>query len=372
MQQTTGARALALPLGVRRPRPALTGRGTFGHATADGGGDAAALVKLIYLAGSGRSGSTLLERVLHSAEAIAAVGELHCLWRLPLDELVCACGSTVSEDPFWMTVLRRARIDQEELRRLAHLESSVARTGVVARNRFSLARLAGLPQAAEYVELQERIYGAVATELGVEAIVDSSKAGPRAWLMATRPNTTICHLYRDPTDVLLSWRSHKFDQGLGGDMPRRRVSVAAREWLKAEVMLRRLGRETPVATITHKAFCMSPRASTRALIDSLELRGASTPAWTGANRFTTGPRYHSVNGNPDRFHTGEVKIDHRPSPRGLDSPTRTTCRLVGGLLRHLCPPPPTISTVPARPQGEADGRGLGSPTASSDINDCAS
>src|SRR5579859_7845615 len=63
---------------------------------------------VIYIAGSGRSGSTIMERVLGEMPGFVNVGELIDLARRARDEERCGCGMAFSDCPFWMGVGERA------------------------------------------------------------------------------------------------------------------------------------------------------------------------------------------------------------------------------------------------------------------------
>jgi hypothetical protein len=60
---------------------------------------------VLYLAGLGRSGSTLLERMIGELDAVCPAGELVHLWHrgIELDE-ACGCGEPFSACPFWREV----------------------------------------------------------------------------------------------------------------------------------------------------------------------------------------------------------------------------------------------------------------------------
>ena len=68
-----------------------------------------AIPTVIYIAGSGRSGSTLLERVLGGMPGAVNVGELIDLFRrtAPRGER-CGCGLAFADCPFWTGVGKRA------------------------------------------------------------------------------------------------------------------------------------------------------------------------------------------------------------------------------------------------------------------------
>src|SRR5258706_786037 len=73
--------------------------------------DATALpaVRVLFIGGMGRSGSTLLDRMLGSAPGVVSVGELRKFWRrgVVTNEL-CGCGQPIRECPFWRDVAREA------------------------------------------------------------------------------------------------------------------------------------------------------------------------------------------------------------------------------------------------------------------------
>jgi len=61
--------------------------------------------RLVYIAGSGRSGSTLIERALGAAPRWVNVGELIELFRKPTVAVeLCGCGEPFEECQFWSTV----------------------------------------------------------------------------------------------------------------------------------------------------------------------------------------------------------------------------------------------------------------------------
>lgn len=58
---------------------------------------------LLYVAGAGRSGSTLLDWLLGNHSRISAVGEVHRVALNP-DERLCSCGESIVECPYWSQI----------------------------------------------------------------------------------------------------------------------------------------------------------------------------------------------------------------------------------------------------------------------------
>ena len=57
---------------------------------------------VLYIAGTGRSGSTLLASILGEVEGVFAAGEVRYLWQRGLAERrLCGCGVPVRDCPVW-------------------------------------------------------------------------------------------------------------------------------------------------------------------------------------------------------------------------------------------------------------------------------
>ena len=67
-------------------------------------------VKVIYIAGEGRSGSTLLERILGQHNKIFAAGELIHIWeRSFMENQLCSCGKSFYECEVWKDIISNFR-----------------------------------------------------------------------------------------------------------------------------------------------------------------------------------------------------------------------------------------------------------------------
>src|SRR6266568_2127126 len=134
---------------------------------------------ILYLAGFGRSGSTLLERTLGEMPGFVNVGELIDLFRrvAPRGER-CGCGQPFAACPFWVRVggeafggwdterLAATHLLQRQVARQRHLPRLFA-AGVAGRG----FRAAVTAYGAEY----SRLYRAIAAVAGARCIVDASK-----------------------------------------------------------------------------------------------------------------------------------------------------------------------------------------------------
>ena len=286
--------------------------------------------------GAGRCGSTLVERVLNASPRFCAVGEFHCLWHE--EKNICACGLAYDKDPYWVSILAKAGVTADDLLELDRLEALVSRTVYLARHHFDLAALSAQPEVRRFLALQFKIFEAVAQSSGKAVVVDSSKAGPRAWILACDPRSHFIHLRRDSTAVLASWRSKKFDPGLGTSMRRPGVLSAAGDWLKVERLMRSLAQQRPVGLIDYETFCRAPEAELGMALAKAGLPGAMGVDFAEGYTVLPNSSYHSINGNPDRFDPGPIRIARRDIDWSRHDPgERARIWLTGRAIAALSP-----------------------------------
>jgi len=286
--------------------------------------------EVTYILGAGRSGSTVLERLLASAPGVVGVGEVATLWRRPLADLTCSCGAPAPDCAFWTEVRARAELSDTVLRGLAKLEMTAVRHRKLILDAISGAIWANGRDAIQFIALQRDLFGAIAEVSGATRIIDSSKAGPRAWALSGMEGVSILHLRRNPGDVAASWRRVKHDPSLGGPMRRPSFPAIAREWLAAELSARRLGAVRPVLRLDYELLTSDPNAALRRLgpiARDVRLEGRS---------FTPDPNYHSLNGNPDRFHRGQITLQPAAAPP-LPRHDAAFARLTGAALNLAAP-----------------------------------
>jgi hypothetical protein len=271
----------------------------------------AAPVKVLYVAGSGRSGSTILDRILGQLDGFFSAGELCNLWaRGLLARRRCGCGMPVPDCPVWGAVLAEAfgGPDQVDAGRLA--AATQRQLHVRSVPRMLLGRAQGAA-GAEYQAALTRLYRAVARQTGCRVIVDSSKSPVYAGLVAAIPGVevSVVHLVRDPRATAWSFLRKKRLPDFGDDrlMQRQHPAVSARRWslwqAVTELLWRRPGR---YLRLRYEDFVADPQAAVRAVV---ELTGETPAAWpfTGPATVRLGAT-HSVSGNPNRFGTGEVEL----------------------------------------------------------------
>jgi hypothetical protein len=274
-------------------------------------------VRVLYVGGLGRSGSTLIERLLGQLPGVAAVGELVHLWErgIVADER-CGCGQPFRRCLFWQQVGMTAfgGWDEIDVGRIAALRSRVDRNRFIpslARGGFSAARRREL---AEYTSYYARLYAAVAEVSGCELVVDSSKHASLAHCLRWQPDLDlrVLHLIRDSRAVAYSWSRQVRRPDTDGEsyMTRYSPAMAARQWNTQNAAFHLLARRgSPTMRMRYEDFVAGPQTALNRLAgfaglpaqgDYPFLDAGGGSCWLGGA--------HTVSGNPMRFSTGKTPI----------------------------------------------------------------
>ncbi len=189
---------------------------------------------LAYIAGYGRSGSTVFEKILASHPAVWASGELnffpHIVQRA--DEARCSCGENILACPRWSLIVKTylSSTSEESRRRVAGRVGPEALPIPIARHFLSNRRHSNI--CAHYSTL----YGLLNDHMppGVRVLVESSKTAytttSRPWFIhsLTGFDVRILHLVRDPRAVMWSLQSRGLNRRLERNEPPHRSLAAER------------------------------------------------------------------------------------------------------------------------------------------------
>jgi len=272
------------------------------------------LVRVLFLGGLGRSGTTLLERLLGELPGVCPLGEVVHLWERDVagDER-CACGKHFSDCEFWREVGLRAfgGWHNVDVWRILALRDTVERTRHIPRLaslRMSPARRALVD---EYADWYSRLYEAAAEVSGASVLVDSSKHPALAYCLrfAPRVDLRVAHVVRDSRGVAYSWTKRVARPESDGteEMTRYSPTRSALLWNAhnlAFALLRRCG--VPTLRIRYEDLLADPTAALRNVAGLVELPPPDVD-FIADGVAELGP-CHSAAGNPMRFTVGPVPL----------------------------------------------------------------
>jgi hypothetical protein len=293
-------------------------------------------VKVLYIVGGGRSGSTLLDNLLGQLDGFVSAGELRQLWQRGLIERrLCGCGVPVPECPFWTAVLREGfGSEVPEPHQVVGWQRNAVRVRHTRRlGRGGAAGSKTPPAISAYVEAKGRLYQAVAAVSNDSVVIDSSKSPAEAALLRLFPEVEgfMVHLVRDPRAVANSWRRQKAqpDRGRPGDMVRYGAIRSTTAWVAANWAAESVRRTWPAErwlTLRYEDFVKSPSAAIEAIAGMVG-QPATLPLDEGF--VATLQPNHTVSGNPSRFAVGRVEIREDDAWRtALSIPRRIGATLV--------------------------------------------
>ncbi|HEY2671592.1 MAG TPA: sulfotransferase [Rugosimonospora sp.] len=297
------------------------------------------MVRVIFIGGLGRSGTTLLERVLGELPGVCPLGEVVHLWRRDLcDDERCGCGRRFSTCQFWRKIGERAFGGWQNIDPVRIL----ALRDAVERSRH-IPRLAGRRLAdphnelvAEYASYYARVYRAAAQVSGARAVIDSSKHASLAYCLrwSDQIDLRVIHMVRDSRGVAYSWtRSQDQPVATPEEPDRYQPGRAAMLWNAHNAafgLLRRRG--VAVHRIRYEQLLADPAGTVRRIAEFAGLDGI------GSLDFLTGDAVrlrpcHSAGGNPMRFASGELALRRDEGWRASIPPRQR--RLVGALTAPL-------------------------------------
>ena len=274
---------------------------------------------VMYIGGTGRSGSTMLANVLGEVPGFVSVGELRFLWeRGIVQNRLCGCGRHFSDCAFWIDVLDITLGPTSPAERVALAARLHDALGERTRLRTLPHHLRHPehPVAHEFDELEDvlaRLYSAVAAVARADVVVDSSKLPTYAALLDGLDDIDlrVAHFLRDPRAAAYSWRRRKAqpDLGPGAVMERRGAGKTALLWAIWNRSLELLLADHPhaYARVTYEEFLAEPRRVAEDLLDALDLPGDLGPVFAGPTTVRMGV-HHTVSGNPARCQHGLIPL----------------------------------------------------------------
>jgi len=269
---------------------------------------------VVFIGATGRSGSTLVSRVLGSLPGVCSVGELCWIWTYGvLRDHDCGCGRPFSACPFWIAVGERAfggwgQIDAEranDLRRRLTQNRRLPELLVGPRGRLR-------DQVADYTALLSPLYAAIREVSGARVVVDNSKQVTVALLARRTPGVdlSVVHLVRRSHGVAYSWTKHvaRSDKA-GREMRRRGPARTAARWTLDNALFEMLGRTGTARTLLrYEDFVSAPHEHTARIADflGLDLDEDELP-FLGPDEIDLATD-HSVWGNPMRLRSGPERL----------------------------------------------------------------
>ncbi len=299
-------------------------------------------LKVIYVASSGRSGSTILDNVLGEIPAHFSVGEIRFIWdRNVQDDRICGCGQPFSLCPVWQQVMDVAFGGRPpKASEVVAWRESAMRMRQAPFVRLPGVRLRLTETYAPFLSILERLYHAVAEVTESAVVVDSSKYPSYGYLLSLIDSldVRVVYLVRDPRAVAYSWTRKKVEvttEGVTAPMGRHAPWRSALDWdvwaLLAEQY--RHAAVQPSMRLRYEDFVRRPAEAVDSILEFAG-RPALPPGFLEGGAADLSGN-HTVGGNPGRLRTGRVALradnEWRSAMRPVDRWAVTGITLPGTL-----------------------------------------
>lgn len=275
---------------------------------------------VVYIAGSGRSGSTLLERLLGQQPGCVNIGELIELFRkVSISGERCGCGEPFEQCPFWHRVGQRAfgGWDAETMQQVAALQRQVGRQRhfpkLVAPRTSGVLSTALTTLGSRYA----RLYEAVREVSGASVVVDASK-WPAHGLALARSGAVdlrVVHLVRDVRGVAYSWaksgvaRPQALDAGGTATMATHQVSRTVARWSAFQLECEALARVARHSTrIRYEDLVRDAHTTLVRTFQRIGLSEQAAGVRGVEDRHVHLGASHGLAGNPSRFTSGPIEL----------------------------------------------------------------
>ncbi len=328
--------------------------------------------RVVFIAGEGRSGGTLLGQILDGLSDFVYVGELRNIWHEALEQNdPCGCGERFRNCEFWRAVVEKAfgSFERLDVREMLNMHRSVARERftpmLMLLNRVP-ADLLGSKLPRAYQDALSKLYSAIRQVAGKSVVVDSSREPSQALVLARIPSIDLrlLHLVRDSRAVAFSFlrRKAQFRDDIALQHPKpvltssasrtlafdedgvqrillRQGAVASalwwtwrNAWTSGIPRLRR--RRIPYTRLRYEDLVRDPRDAITRVFEQLELGEADLSLIDGPNvKLRVN---HAISGNPVKFNSGGIglRIDDEWRRAMRERDRKVVSAITGRLMRQ--------------------------------------
>lgn len=219
-------------------------------------------MKIVYIMGDGRSGSTLLDSILSNLSESISVGECNRFWvRYYEGKTRCGCGEHMQQCTLWSEVHQRLE------KRLHNYNPEAFQRQVkeiqLYKNYKQLSNLINSPDWQDFTTVVKEYYSLIAEITGKRIIIDSSKGVSWAYVLQSLDfaDVRILHLERKLQAVANSWKKDiRLPEYIEVEewMPKRSNRQIIKTWLKIKVMAKSINRNGSYLYLSYEELCKRP------------------------------------------------------------------------------------------------------------------
>ena len=276
-------------------------------------------IKVIFIHGSGRCGSTLLEKLIGNINGLFPIGELGRFWeKAILGGILCNCKKPALECSFWSNVIKEGveKGGEDYRKEMSNTEKKVIKICF-----FPFLVLPSMEsedyskKVNEYVKYLTRIYSSISKFSKNKIIIDSSKNIMYMKILSTLPQIElyVINLIRDSRAVVYSWQRKKFHpDDIRGEkyMLKWNILPASRRWLQEYALFPYIKRRCKTyTTLRYEDLIANPKKELSRVMDELGFNITKKDlSFIKEDKTVKFKQFHTIWGNPMKFQKGPIKL----------------------------------------------------------------
>lgn len=278
-------------------------------------------IKILSIAGYGRSGSTILGNILGSIDGFFHTGETCFIWENGIQEnRNCGCGLPFNQCSKWHNILSDAygNIDSIEKQHIKYLKQKY-----IPQNRDILSALLFKKnqenlfnfQTEKYLTNQKKLYQSIVKNTRCQVVVDSSKFPSYVYLLNLIPSIElyVIHLVRDPRAVAYSWQKRRIrdDVTAGSNLLQEQFkpTKVALQWNAWNLLLEMFGKQElkqRYMFLKYENFMQNPQQTIKNILNLVAHETTDLPFINPS--LVSLKVNHTIWGNPIRSKIGAVQL----------------------------------------------------------------
>lgn len=220
-------------------------------------------MKVIYIAGDGRSGSTLIDAVLSNSKNSISVGESYRFWRRFYQaDTLCGCTQKIEVCSLWKRIdsILTTNIEnydpKDTWNRIQYL--------LKFKNVRNISKIIKNPNWKLFCDTVKLFYKSISENTGKDIIIDSSKSSGWLYLLIALDfcELKIIHLERNLQSVANSWKKKVYLPEYYNkqvQMPIKTNFVILKNWIKIKYLCMRLKKQENYLFVKYENFIIHPK-----------------------------------------------------------------------------------------------------------------
>jgi hypothetical protein len=271
-------------------------------------------MKVICIVGTGRSGSTLVDRIIGNYEDIISVNEIHEFCLNYIENSKCSCGKEVDKCDFWQQVLKKISLSREDAKEIYEIQNKINKTKFFF-HVFFFPNQVYLKNKI-YFDYLINLYEAILEVSNTSVIVESTKIPTNALILKKicKADVKVIHLIKEPFSVAMSWNKKKRDYNDSYMVRYPYYRTIIYWWIRnifSEFLKSVISDNT---VIKYETLVKKPKTIIENKLNEIDVKVIDGNTPFISENIINLKKIHTLSGNPDRFSYGETEIRNRIKP----------------------------------------------------------